>query len=181
MKSKIDLHFLTSCALMAALLCALGPMSIPIGPVPITLATLIIYLSIYLLGMKGSAVSVVIYLLLGAVGMPVFSNYQGGLAKLVGPTGGYLVGYILMTLLSGFLMELGKRKLIPTLLAMVAGTAVLYFFGTVWFVLMMECEVGYALSVCVVPFVPFDLVKIILASLFGGVLRNALVKAKLLK
>lgn len=175
-----NLYWMTSCALMAALLCALGPLAVPIGPVPITLATLIIYLTIYLLGMKGSTVSVLLYLLLGAVGMPVFSGYQGGLAKLVGPTGGYLVGYILMTLCTGFIMEKFNRKLIPTVLAMVAGTAVLYAFGTAWFVIMMDCELGYALSVCVVPFVPFDLVKIVLASGFGKIIRDALAKAKLL-
>lgn len=180
MKTKSPLYRLTSCALMAALLCALGPMSVPIGPVPITLATLIIYLSIYLLGAVDSTISVLVYLLLGAVGMPVFSNYQGGLAKLVGPTGGYLVGYLLMTLIAGFLMQKGSRKLIVTIPAFILGTAVLYFFGTAWFVLMMHCEIGYALSVCVVPFVPFDLVKIVLAAGFGKILRDALVKAKLM-
>lgn len=177
---KSTVYRMTSCALMAALLCALGPMSVPIGPVPITLATLIIYLTIYLLGMKDSTISICLYLLLGAVGMPVFSNYQGGLAKLVGPTGGYLVGYVLMTLCTGFLMEKFQRRLIPTLIAMVVGTAVLYAFGTAWFMIMTKSALAHALTVCVVPFVPFDLVKIVLATGFGGIIRKALVNARLL-
>lgn len=180
MKNKTAVSLLTTAALMAALICALGPLAVPIGLVPVTLATLVLYLTVYLLGMKGATVSVLVYLLLGAVGMPVFSGYQGGLAKLVGPTGGYLVGYIFLTLLSGWIMELGQRKILWTVVGMIVGTAVLYAFGTAWFVLMMQCELGYALSVCVMPFIPFDLVKIVLATAFGKILRAALVRANLL-
>lgn len=179
MKNK-TIHMLTACALMAALLCVLGPLAVPIGPIPITLATLILYLTVYLLGTKGAFLTVLVYLLLGAAGMPVFSGYAGGLAKLVGPTGGYLAGYLLLVPVSGFLTERGDRKLIPTIFGMIAGTAVLYLVGTVWFVAMMKCETAYALSVCVVPFIPFDLGKIVLATLFGKLVRTPLVKQNLL-
>lgn len=179
MKNK-SIYRLTSCALMAALMCVLGPMSVPIGPVPVSLTNLVIYLSIFLLDPQGAVISVAVYLLLGAVGMPVFSNYSGGLAKLVGPTGGYLVGDLFVALIGGIAAKKFQYKPIPVALALVFCTAVLYLFGTVWFVLMMKAEVGYALSVCVYPFIPFDLGKIVLAALFGTALRAALAKANLL-
>ncbi|MFR3344509.1 MAG: biotin transporter BioY [Anaerobutyricum sp.] len=88
----------TMCAIMAALMCILGPMSIPIGAVPISFTNLVIYLTVYLLGAKKGCISYLIYMLLGVVGLPVFSGYTGGIAKLAGPTGGYLVGFILLGL-----------------------------------------------------------------------------------
>ena len=89
MKNKSTIYQLTTCAIMTALMCILGPMSIPIGPIPVSFTNLVIYLAVYLLGTKGATISYLIYLLLGAVGLPVFSGYAGGLAKLAGPTGGY--------------------------------------------------------------------------------------------
>lgn len=167
-------------ALMAGVMCLLGPLSIPIGPVPISVMTLLIYLSVYILGMKMGTISCVIYLMLGFVGLPVFAGYTGGAGKLLGPTGGYLVGYIFLTLLSGFLMEKMAYRRIWCLLATIAGTAVLYVFGTAWFVVLMDCSIGYALSMCVVPFLIGDLAKIVLAELVGQEVRRRLRAANLL-
>lgn len=180
MKNRSSIYQLTTCALMVALMCVLGPMSIPIGPVPVSFTNLVIYLTVYLLGMKGATISCLVYLLLGAVGLPVFSGYQGGLAKLTGPTGGYLVGFILMALICGFVMEKSRAKTVVTCLGMVVGTLVAYLFGTVWFVVEMQCDVWYALTVCVFPFIPFDLAKIVIAAALGKVIRIALVKSNLL-
>ena len=179
MKNK-SLHRLTACALMAALLCVLGPLSVPIGPIPLTLATLVIYLLTYIVGTWDATISVLLYLLLGAVGLPVFSGYQGGLARLAGPTGGYLAGFLLLPIVGGLLMERAKRKPILTGVAMAAGTAVLYFFGTAWFVFLTGNDLGTALSLCVYPFVPFDLLKIVLAVALGKPIRDALLRAGLL-
>ena len=96
---------LAAAAVVAAVLCVVGPWSIPIGPVPLSLATLIISLGVYVLGAKLAAASVLVYLLLGAVGLPVFSNYGAGLAKVAGPTGGYLVGYLALALVGGWFVE----------------------------------------------------------------------------
>ena len=85
---------ITMTALMAAVTCILAPLSIPIGPVPISFTNLAIYLSLYLLGWKKGTISYLIYLLLGLVGLPVFSGFTGGPAKLAGPTGGYIIGFI---------------------------------------------------------------------------------------
>lgn len=180
MKNRSSIYQLTTCALMAALMCVLGPMSIPIGPIPVSFTNLVIYLAVYLLGMKGAAISYLIYLILGAVGLPVFSGYAGGLAKLAGPTGGYLIGFILMALICGFVMEKSHANAVITIIGMIAATFVAYFFGTVWFVLQMQCDVWYALTVCVFPFVPFDIIKIIIATVLGKLIRNALIKSNLL-
>ena len=177
---KSLVYNMTSCALMAALMCALCPVSVPIGPIPISLGILVILLTVYLLGTWRALVSYTVYLLLGAVGMPVFSGFQGGLAKLVGPTGGYLVGFWLMILVSGLVMEACKRRLLPTAAGMVLGVAVDYAVGTAWFVFQTQSTVAHALEVCVYPFIPFDLAKIAVTLLLGSLVYRGLQKAKLL-
>ena len=180
MKKRSMVYQLTTCALMAALMCVLGPMSIQIGPIPVSFTNLVIYLAVYLLGMKGATISYLVYLLLGAVGMPVFSGFAGGLGKLAGPTGGYLIGFIVMALISGFVMEKSHANAVITILGMIAATLVDYVFGTIWFVLQMQCEVWYALTVCVFPFLLVDLAKILIATVLGKTVRAALAKSNLL-
>ena len=177
---KSAIFNMTSCALMAALMCVLCPVSVPIGPIPISLSILVILLTVYVLGTWRALVSYTVYLLLGAVGMPVFSGFQGGLAKLAGPTGGYLAGFWLMILVAGIIMEKGKRNLLVTILGMLVGVAVDYTVGTAWFVFQTESTVVHALDVCVYPFIPFDVAKIVIAVLLGSVVYQGLQKAKLL-
>lgn len=179
--SKQHLYFLCSCALMTALLCILAPLSIPIGPVPVSLAILAVCLDTYILGMKGALISVLVYLLLGAAGLPVLAGFTGGLAKLAGPTGGYLAGYLLTAAIGGRAAEKSRRRLLPTALGLAAGVLAAYFAGTLWFVHVTGSELGYALSVCVLPFIPFDLAKIAAAVLIGAPVRSALLRAGLLE
>ena len=167
-------------ALMAAVLCVLGPLTVPIGPVPVSLANLVICLAAWLLGAKFGTLSVVVYILLGAVGLPVFSGYGAGLAKLAGPTGGYLVGYLFMALIGGWVIERTGGRPLPSALGLVAGIAVSYAFGTAWFVFQMGCTLGHALTVCVYPFIAFDLVKVALSTAAGTLLRRRLAQAGLL-
>ncbi len=176
---KLTIYQIASCALMAALLCILAPVSIPVGAVPITLATFVIYLSVYILGPVGGTISTAIYLLLGLAGLPVFSGYTGGVAKLAGPTGGYLVGYLFITLIGGIFVVRSRANLWFSGLGLILGTAVLYLFGTVWFVILMDVTFAYALTVCVLPFLLVDLCKIVVATLVGKPVRSALEKAGL--
>lgn len=171
---------ITTCALMTALLCILAPLSVPIGPVPISLTNLVLYLSLFVMGTWDSLISCAIYLLLGAVGLPVFSGYSGGLAKLAGPTGGYLVGFLFMIVIAGPIMEKFERKIVPTFLGMVVGTAVEYALGTAWFVFQADATWAYALSVCVYPFIPFDLGKMVIGISLGKAVRYGLVRSHLL-
>lgn len=176
-RKKITVYQLCVTALMAALMCILGPVTIPIGAVPISLMVLVMLLSVYLLGWKLGTLSVLLYLAIGAVGLPVFSGYQGGLAKLAGPTGGYILGYVPMAIIAGLFIEKSGAKILWSVLGMVLAVAVLYAFGTAWFVLQMQCTVGYALTVCVLPFLAFDAAKIAVALVAGGLLRRRLTQA----
>ena len=101
---KLTTYQMAVTAVMAAVLCVLGPLTVPIGAVPISLANFVICLTAWLLGPKFGTLSVVIYLALGAIGIPVFSGYGAGLTKLAGPTGGYLVGYLLLAFIGGHML-----------------------------------------------------------------------------
>ena len=101
---KATVYELAAAAVFAALLSVLAPLTIPIGPIPVTLATLILYLSIYVLPTRSALSSCAVYLLLGAFGLPVFTGYAGGIAKIAGPTGGYLLGYLFLVLIGGLLI-----------------------------------------------------------------------------
>ena len=182
-QNKTKIYLITSYALITALICIFAPMSVPIGPIPISLTNLILYFAVYLIGCKGTTISYIVYLLLGIVGLPIFSGYAGGPGKVVGPTGGYLVGFIFITVFAGLTFDLVKGKLrIPaTIVAMIVTTAICYAFGTVWFVHQMECDYAYALSVCVYPFIPFDLIKIAIGTLLGLAVRKPLLKQGFIK
>ena len=177
---KDSIYNITSCALMAALLSVLGPISVPIGPVPISLTVFVIFLSLWAAGWRQVLISFIIYLLLGAFGLPVFSGFQGGMEKLAGPTGGYLAGFIPMILLCGLFMKVFRRKILPAMLGMGIGLLIAYTFGTVWFVMESGSTLRAALAVCVYPFIPFDLLKIGLSAAAGIPIRKALIKAGLL-
>lgn len=111
---------------MTAVTCILAPLSLPIGPVPISLTNLAIYFSLYALGVKFGCVSYLAYLLIGFIGVPVFSGFTGGPSKLLGPTGGYLIGFIPMALIAGLFIDKFISNRILCLLGMIAGTAAAY-------------------------------------------------------
>ncbi len=161
--------------MMTALTCILGPFSIPIpvSPVPISFTNLVIYLSVYVLGMKHGTVSCVVYLLLGLVGLPVFSGFSGGVGKIAGPTGGYLIGFLFLALIAGFFIEYFQGKLIFAVIGLIMGTAVCYLFGTIWLSAQMGLDFIAGLGVGVIPYLPGDAIKIVIACVVGPKLRAA--------
>ena len=171
-------YYMTVTALMTAVLCVLAPLSIPIGPVPITLTNLVLYISLFLLGWRWCAMSCLAYLLIGMAGLPVFSGFAGGLGKLAGPTGGYIVGFLPMVVLAGLAVDRFRGPL-PRLAGMVLGTGVCYAFGTAWYCFAAGVPPMAALGACVLPFVPFDLGKMALALAAGPLLRRRLEQAGL--
>lgn len=177
---KVNIKTITTCALFAALMCICGPLSVPIGPVPVSLTNLVICLAVMILGSRSALISYAVYLLLGLVGLPVFSGFQGGIGKLAGPTGGYLIGFLFLIPISGIIMEKSRRKPTVTILGMILGAAVTYTFGTIWFIAIMKCTITYAMTLCVWPFVPFDLIKIFLAVFVGQAVRKNLIAAGVL-
>ena len=143
---------------MTAVTCILGPFAIPIpiSPVPISFTNLAVYLTVYVLGMKAGTISYLIYLLLGFAGLPVFSGFTGGVAKLAGPTGGYLVGFIFMAVIAGWFIDHFQGNRIAHVAGMAAGTAVCYVFGTVWLAGQLGISFTAGLGAGVIPYLPGD-------------------------
>ena len=125
-EKKFTVYQLCFMALMAAVTCILAPLSIPIGPIPISLTNLVVYFTVYVIGLKAGICSYCLYVLLGVVGLPVFSGYVGGPAKIAGPTGGYIVGFVLMALIGGYVIEKTNRNIVLVIIAWIVGTMVDY-------------------------------------------------------
>ena len=152
-------HVLTT--LLAAALCVMAPMAVPTSPIPITLATLGVYLAAGLLGPWRGTAAVGLYLALGAVGLPVFAGFSAGFPVLFGPTGGFLWGYLLCVMVAGLLCRDHRRGLLPLRLA--AGTVVLYAAGIMWMWLSTATPLG-VVCLTVLPAVGGDIVKIAVAT-----------------
>jgi biotin transport system substrate-specific component len=159
---------LTLCALFAAMTAVLSQVAIPMPwGVPYNLALVAVYMAGGLLGAKRGTAGMTAYVLLGAMGAPVFAGFTGGLGRLLGPTGGYIGGYILTALAIGLAADRWGRSVKVMLPAMTAATLLLiYLPGTAWFVVYSagEHSFGAALSLCVVPYLPGDAVKIALSG-----------------
>lgn len=215
-------NIITKIALMAALQCIISPFAItfPFSPVPISLATLMLYLSAYILGKKNAAISCGIYILIGLIGLPVFSGFTGGIGKVLGPTGGYLTGYLFLVYISGWFVErwsvggkssisngknsaagrrddaagrsddlIGSSNMLSRNsrrrylcyfmqgLGMLLGTAVCYLLGSLWLAYQTGMDLGAALAAGALPFIPGDVVKIVVGVLAGSAVRRRLVKS----
>ncbi len=168
-KKRVSVYDLVMVALFAALIAVCAWVTIP-GSVPFTLQTMGVFLAVGLLGGKRGTAAVLVYILLGAVGMPVFSGFSGGVGRLVGTTGGYIIGF-LVSALAMWAMEaiFGKAKWVLPV-SMLVGLVLCYAFGTAWFLVLYTqtkgaISVASVLSMCVVPFIIPDLLKIALALL----------------
>lgn len=161
------------CAFFAALTAVLSQLVLPIGPVPINLATFSMYLSGSVLGPAAGALSQAVYVLLGAAGVPVFAGFRGGIQALLGPTGGYIIGYIAGSAITGLLYKRAEKRILKVL-SMAVGMAACYTLGTIWFVILTGTGVWASLTACVFPFIPGDALKIAAASAVAPSLRKAL-------
>lgn len=161
-------------AVMTAITCIFGPLSIPIGPVPISLTPFCVFFSVYVLGMKKGTIACCLYLLIGLAGVPVFSGYTAGPAKLFGPTGGYLVGFIAMALIAGYVIDRFPGNVVMHFAGMLAGLAVLYAVGTLWLSYAASMSLKAAFAAGVAPFILFDVIKIVISIIIGSQLRARL-------
>ena len=160
----IDLVYI---ALGAVLITICSWISIP-TTVPFTMQIFGIFFLLSVLGGKRGTVAIIVYVLLGAVGVPVFAQFTSGIGVLLGNTGGYTVGFIFMGLVYWLLVHFFGKKLWVEILAMVLGLAVCYSFGTVWFMIVYTqangaVDLAMVLAWCVIPFVVPDLIKLGLA------------------
>ena len=163
------------CGLFAAVLAVCAWISVPMGDMAITLQTFGIFLTLGLLGGKRGTVSVLVYLILGAIGAPVFSGFRGGLGALLGTTGGYIFGFMLTSLVYWLVTSL-KDTPISRLAAMVFGLLLCYGCGSWWYMTRYlssgDLTLGLVLLKCVVPYLIPDGIKLVLAWLLTGRLKR---------
>lgn len=164
---KITVQELCFIAICAALMAICAWIAIPISEISITLQTFGVFFALGILGGRGGTLSTLVYILLGAVGLPVFSNFRST-AALVGPTGGYILGFLGSALLYWLLTSLLGDKPMIRLISMVAGNLLCYALGTAWFAVVFfnrgtPMGLGSILTMCVIPYIPFDTLKIALA------------------
>lgn len=172
---------MTLMGLMTAVLCVLAPISLtlPISPVPISLGNMVVCFAVAVLGMKQGCICVLLYLLLGLAGLPVFSNFTGGAGKLLGPTGGYLIGYLFLAIFFGIFMERFHNRPATNAFGAFLGMLALYLLGTLWLMFQMNLDFITALWTGVLPYLPLDILKIVIAILAGIQLRKRLLRAGL--
>lgn len=163
-------------AVFAVIMAICSWISIP-AAVPFTMQTFGVFIAVGVLGGKRGSLSVLVFILLGAIGIPVFANFSGGIGVLAGPTGGYIIGFLFSALLMWAMEKLPGKKSVMQIVSMIAGLIVCYAFGTVWFVIVygrMNGPIGFtaALASCVVPFIIPDIIKIALAYVLSRKLRK---------
>lgn len=170
----------------AALISACSFITIP-GPVPFTLQVFGVFCALGMLGGRNGTVAILIYILLGALGVPVFAGFKSGFGVLMGPTGGYIIGFLfsglLYWLITGALKKHYDGKFWLMLIAMIASVLLLYVFGTAWFVIVYSklkgvIKISKALSLCVLPFIPWDLLKITAAASLSKIVLDRIKKIK---
>jgi biotin transport system substrate-specific component len=161
----------------SALIAVCSWITIPLPTVPITLQTLGVCVVAGLLGFKRGTLATAIYIILGAIGVPVFANFSGGFAVILGQTGGYIIGFIFTAMIVGFVSDKFNGKLLPLIIAMVVGILVCYAFGTAWFAVVYAKSNDPAtlltiLGWCVFPFLLPDAVKIAIAGIVANRVRK---------
>jgi biotin transport system substrate-specific component len=179
-KEQIKLRMMIVTALFAAIIGVLAQITIPLPLVPITGQTLAIGLAATILGARHGTFSVLLYLVIGAAGVPVFAEFSGGISKLVGPTGGYLVGFIPSALLMGYFLEKTSFTIKSAMIANTIGMFITLLFGTTWLKISADLTWVGAFSGGFTPFIIVGLLKAALASWIGILVRQRLLSAKLL-
>lgn len=171
-KSFISTADIVVVALSAAIITICSWISIP-TVVPFTLQTLAVFTVAGLFGMKRSLLSMGVYIMLAAMGVPVLSGFKGGFDKIIGVTGGYIVGFVFIALIVGFASDKFGRKAVPLAVSMLLGLVVCYAFGTAWFMLVYSrtsgtAGLGTVLGWCVLPFIIPDCIKICCAVILSN-------------
>lgn len=175
-KKKSRIYDITFIAISAAIMAVCSWISIP-GPVPFTLQTFGVFVTVGILGGRRGTLAMLVFLLLGAVGIPVFAGFSGGFGVLLGSTGGYLLGFLFTALIMWLFEKIPGNKTLMLILSMLVGLVVCYAFGTAWFMVVYghntgPIGLGSTLMMCVVPFILPDLAKIALAFLISSRVRK---------
>ena len=168
--TPLNLRATVYCALFTALIIIGAYISIPIGPIPGVLSDFFVMITALFLGWKYGLISVLLYLGLGAIGMPVFAGGASGIAALVGPTGGFLFGFLLLVAAIGFMTEKLGSSTVINLISLVVGNVFLYASGIIWFKFTLDVSWGAAIAYTLTPFILGTVIKIIVAVTIGRTL-----------
>ena len=179
-KNRAFIYDMVLISISAALIAVCSWISIPLGPVPFTLQTLGILAVMLTIGGRRGTIAILVYLALGAVGVPVFAGFKGGIASFAGPTGGFLVGFLVSALVYWLLEKLFLKKLMTTpvktwvfgMLAFLIFEVIMYIVGVIWFMTVYAAQTGpvglaTVMGWCVIPFIIPDIVKMVVAVLIG--------------
>lgn len=163
---------LSRIALMSVVICVCAWISIPLA-IPFTMQTFGVFLSLILLNSKNGSYAIALYILMGIVGIPVYSGFNGGIGHLLGPTGGYIIGFLFM----GLIFSIGEKKRTSVkldALMLILALVVCYLIGTLWFVAVSKSAKSFSVSlmICVVPYIIPDLCKLLLALYLGNRLKK---------
>lgn len=167
--NKLSTKELSLISLITALLCITGPLTIPLPftPVQLSLMNFILYLSLYILGAKKAALSYLLYVFMGFIGLPVFSGFGAGLGKIAGPTGGYIVGFILVPIIGGRCIEKFPNNRFMQFAGICFSYCLCYLLAAYWLGVQSGTTLLQGFIAGVVPFIPGDLAKIALAVVIG--------------
>lgn len=174
-EKKIKAYDVVIIALMSALIAVCSFIAIPVGALPVTLQTFAVFVCVGILGKKRGTASVLVYVLLGIAGIPVFSGFQGGLSVLMGATGGYIIGFLPSVFVSGLIIEKTGRKIPFMIASFLAGMAICYICGIVWYIFIYsdgKSDFVSAFTLCVLPYIIPDIIKITLAAAVSSAVRK---------
>ena len=179
-RNRAFIYDLVLISVSAALITICSWISIPLGPVPFTLQTLGILAVMLTIGGRRGTIAILVYLALGAVGVPVFAGFKGGIMSFIGPTGGFLIGFVFGALVYWLLEKLFLKKLMTSpvktwifgMLGFLVFEVVMYIVGVIWFMTVYAAQTGpvglaTVMSWCVIPFIIPDIVKMVVAVLTG--------------
>lgn len=171
----MNIRDMTKISFFTAVTVICAQISVSIGTVPFTMHTFAFFLSASVLGFKKGILSVLIYILLGILGLPVFSGFKGGIDVLFGPTGGYIWGFLFSAAVIGFITEHFNKSTVASVFSMIFGLMICYIVGSIQYMLLYTKNFSgfkIAVATCVLPFIPFDTVKIILAAAVSRKIKN---------
>ena len=177
-RARFATRSITTTALLAAVICVMSPLAINIGPIPLSAGSFAVYIAACLIDKRHGTAAVLVFVLLGAFGVPVFTGFTGGFHKIIGPTGGFIFGYIPCAFIIGLIVDRFEKCVWAYPAAMTLGTLVLYSCGVGWYILQARVGLGAALMACVVPFLIGDAVKVIAATALCLPLRGILKSAR---
>lgn len=161
-------------AILCALFCVLSPITIPIGPVPMSLSTLVLGIIVLTMTLKDAVLIVLLYLLVGAMGLPVFSGFGSGIGHIIGPSGGFLIGYIPYVLSGSVIHKINPRRKLYDVIALIISTVTLYIFGSVYYMLSVNVTFKTSLIITILPFILPEIGKIFISVFISNKIHRKL-------